>query len=262
MPLLKIGGAGTAKPDVEVDNRVEFQVNRNLTQGQKDSGVIAKVQIRHPAFSCIATVWDRGGRKSVTVPQQASSRNDKTNYYPLVNLNKEVRDLILYMVENGEETDNSAWYLEMVGPHTIKITDEDNNEDLGILSIIADGNLSNKQVKAGMLGKVNIITTIGTLYSYTIWNSKFGQSLYGTPPNEGGNSTEDGQRNPPAYRLSREATAQVLCYLHKNMDWNAEREIKEDPAANAPSGSTTNPAGFTPVGDDVVFNGDNSGDEQ
>ena len=247
MALLKLPGIGTNKPEVEVDKRVEFQVNRNLSENQKISGVIAKVQIRHPAFTVVATVWNRKGRKSVTTPQQESSKGG--SWYTLVNLEKNVRDYILYMVEHSEE-DNSAWYLDMIGEYTTKITAEDKNSDLGIESIIADGNLTDNQTRAGMLCKVNLVTTIGTIYGYTIWNSKFGQSLFGTSPNEGGQS-EDGTRGNPAYRLTREATAQVLAYLHGMVDWTQTREVA--PKAEVTPATTQNTTGapaFEPVDED------------
>lgn len=255
MALLKLPGAGS-KPTVEIDKRVELQINRKLSDKQTKEGVVAKVQVRHPAFSVIATVWNKSGRKYVTVPQQESNKGGQ--WYTLINLNKEFRDYILYMVEN-EDTDSSAWYMD-TDTQTINYTFGDSNPDLGIESIVADGNLTYNQVRAGMICKVNLVTTIGSVFSYTIWNSKFGQSLYGTAPTEG-----DADNDNTAYRLTREATKQVLRYLHSNIDWTKTKEVPpvvapQAAAVTAAEGSTesttaaTNPPAFTPVDDDKVLN--------
>lgn len=231
----------------KIDERVECIVTRNLTADQVAAGVVAKIQIRHPAASFIATVWSKNGRKWVSEPAQEG----KNKWFPLVALTKEVKDYILNLV-NSEAVDNSAWYLEMIGAHTTNITAEASNPDLGIESIAVDNNLTDRQAGKGMICKVNIETTIGSFYGYTIWNSKFGASLYGTAPSEG--TTDEGSRGAPGYRLSREAVAQVLSYLHNMVDFDAIVTVPEgtfDPKVE----EVMQAEGFEPVGD-AMFEAD------
>lgn len=247
LPGMGVGSSAPAK----IDERVECIVNKNLSEEQKKAGVIAKVQIRHPAVSFIATIWSKDGRKWVSEPAQEGRKQ----WFPLVSLTKEVRDYILNLV-NSDVEDNSAWYLDMVGSHTMNITNEASNPDLGIDTITVDGQLTNKQAGKGMVCKVNVVTTIGTFIGYTIWNSKFGLSLYGTAPSEG-SAPEDGNRGAPGYRLSREATAQVLAYLHPMVDFAAKVEIPADTFVDTSKDEATMKAeGFEPVGGDMFNAGD------
>jgi hypothetical protein len=237
---------GITKEAAEIDKRVEFTVNRNLSADQQKAGVYAKVQVRHPAASFIATVWSKNGRKWVTTPAQEGNKK----WFDLVGLTKEVKDYILRLAESNEE-DNSAWYLDMIGEHTIRVSAEASNSDLGIIAIVPDCNLTDNQKRKGMVCKVNIETTIGNFLGYTIWNSRFGESLYGNAPAEGA-STSDGQRGNPGYRLSREATAQVLNYLHPMVDFTAVPDVPEVPAENKAAEVAKMAAeGFQPVGDSM-----------
>ena len=254
MAILNLPGMSKAEVK-KVDERVEYIVNKNLSKEQKDAGVVAKVQVRHPAVSFIATVWQKDGRKWVSEPAQEG----KKQWFPLVALAKEVRDYILFLVDHSEE-DNSAWYLDMVGEYTTKITAEATNPDLGIEAITVDGNLTYNQKAKGMVCKVNIVTSIGSFLGYTIWNSKFGESLYGTAPAEGARreDNDDNIRGNPGYRLSREATAQVLAYLHPMVDFSAKHEIPEGalPSATAKADEAKmKEEGFQPVGD-AMFGAD------
>lgn len=253
MAVLKGMGASAPSELRRVDERVEFIVNKNLSNDQKASGVYAKVQVRHPAASFIATVWSKDGRKWVSEPAQEGKRQ----WFPQVSLMKDIKDYVLHLVDHNEE-DNSAWYLDMVGKELVtRITDEAVNEGLGILSISVDGNLTYRQQSKGMVCKVNIETTIGTFYGYTIWNSKFGVSLYGTAPTEGAKPEGDeAQRGSPAYRLSREATAQVLAFLHKQVDFTAKPEIPEgalEKAEQKKAEEQMAQQGFEPVADGAAF---------
>jgi hypothetical protein len=249
--LLNLPGKGN--PALKgIDNRVELIVNRNLSREQQNAGVIAKVQVRHPAVSFVVTVWGKDGRKWLTTPSQQGTKS----WFPLITLKDEVRDYILNYADSNEE-DNSAWYLDAIGEHTINITDGPTNPDLGIEAIIVDGNLTYRQQGKGMICKVNIVTTIGTIIGYNVWNSKFGRSLYASAPNEGAMSDDNRQRNNPGYRVSREATAQVLALLHKQVDFDAQVEIPESSLSDAvkkaaeQSDKEIEAAGFEKVGDSM-----------
>lgn len=248
MAVLRLPNASGTESSA-IDERVEFIVNKNLSADQKKAGVIAKVQVRHPVASFTVTVWTKNGRKWVSEPSQEG----KKQWFLLVSLAKEIKDHILYLVENSEE-DTSAWYLDMVGEHTINITAEASNPDLGLEAITVDSNLTDKQREKGVVCKVNLVTTIGSFLNYTIWNSKFGESLYGNSPSEGSYNVEEDskQRGNPGYRLSREATAQVLAYLHPMVDFTQVIA----PAAPVNIVTETQTAemvaeGFQPVGDSM-----------
>jgi hypothetical protein len=208
-----------------VDNRIELNINRNLSAKQVAAGILAKVQLRHPAFSCNLTIW-----RGTTGPwvAQVQQQGRKESWYPVVSLKEEVKAYIIDRYLHDTE-DTSAWYLEMVNKEiTIKPTDTESNEGLGIESIIIDDRLTANQITKDVICKVNINTTIGTLHGYTIWKSKFGTSLYGTAPIEGKLAEgEDAERGLAGYRLTREATAQVLSFLHKQVDFDAMPEIPE-----------------------------------
>jgi len=230
------------------DERVEFIINKNLSSQQRSAGIVAKVQVRHPAVSFIATVWQsKDGRKWVSEPAQARNKG----WFPLVSLDKEVKDYILYLVDHNEE-DNSAWYLDMVDKDiTIRVTNGSSNPGLGIEAITIDNNLTYKQHRSGMICKVNLVTTIGSFFGYTAWCSKFGDSLYGTAPAEG-SASDNAQRGNPGYRLSREATAQVLAYLHGMVDFKEKPDIPlEDALEDLEDNKENMKEGFEPVGDSM-----------
>jgi hypothetical protein len=238
-----INSSKVEKPTVEIDGRVEFNVSRNINDNQKANGIIAKVQIYHPAFNAVATVWKN---KRVTFPQQESERNDKKTYFTLVNLKPEVKDYIIWLAENGQLEDKEPVYMRKMGTRTTTLEAKDSCPDLGIESIIADENMSDKQREKGMLYKVNIVTTIANLYGYTVSRSKFGPALYGMSPMEG-----NGESGNTAYKVSPDAHDVIRAYLHQYVDWSKIPTVEETARNNAPAAA----ANFTEVDDDVVFNG-------
>ena len=223
MPKILVPGT-TTKDFSKIQSLIETNINTSVSENQKNAGIVAKIQVRHPAVSFTATIFQNQGRKFVQVPAQQGS-NGKT-WFPVISLTNEVKDYLIHLYENDKE-DRSAWYLELENTAiTKKITGDNNNPDLDILDIIIDNNLTYKQQAKNMICKVNIVTSIGTLHNYTIWDSKFGRSLYGMAPTDGKTDRDNG-RGIMGYRLAREATAQVLNYLHKMVDFDAEIEIPE-----------------------------------
>jgi len=223
MAMLK----STRKPSdySDISKKIEVYVNKDLNEAQKAANIVAKLQVRHPAVSFNATVFNYNGRLILSLPSQQGS-NGK-NWYPVVTLNDDVKDYLLHVVQHGDETENSPWYLEFVGKEMItKITDEPKNEDLGIRDVILDDNLTYNQIRSGILCKARIVLDIGTITGYTIFKSKFGNALFGSAPIEG-RPDENGQ-GPRAYRLSREATAQILAFVHSQVDWDKVPEIPEE----------------------------------
>lgn len=223
MAMLK----STRKPSdySDISKKIEVYVNKDLNDAQKAANIVAKLQVRHPAVSFNATVFNYNGRLILSLPSQQGS-NGK-NWYPVVTLNDDVKDYLLHVVQHGDETESSPWYLEFVGKEmTTKITDEPKNEDLGIRDVILDDNLTYNQIRSGILCKARIVLDIGTITGYTIFKSKFGNALFGSAPIEG-RPDENGQ-GPRAYRLSREATAQVLAFVHSQVDWDKVPEIPEE----------------------------------
>ena len=248
---------GSAIGAKAIDERVEFVITTNLTPEQRASGVVAKVQVRHPAIaSLLVTVWQKDGRKWVSEPSQKG----KNGYFPFVTLTKEVKDYILFLLDNPNEQKAGSWYLDMLGPRTTTVTAEGSNPDLGIEAIVIDNNMTNKQTVKGMICKVNVVTTIGTLIGFTVWASSFGPFLYGTAPTESTKGEDDDtrRRGNPAYRLSNEGMAQVLNFLHPMVDFTAQVEVPEEASAPAAVQEAERMAqeGFQPVGDGMFGAGE------
>lgn len=226
-------------------SRLEVVVNKNLNDAQRQANIVAKLQVRHPAVSFNATMFNYNGRLILSLPSQQGS-NGK-NWYPVVTLNDDVKEYLMHMAQHGDETENSPWYMEFVGKEMItKITDEPKNGSLGIKDIILDDNLTYNQIRSGILCKARIVLDIGTITGYTIFKSKFGNALFGSAPIEG-RPDENGQ-GPRAYRLSREATAQILAFVHSQVDWDKVPEIPEEAEKQA----NEKPGEFEPVSEEEL----------
>lgn len=201
---------------------VSLNFNTSLTKAQEKGGVIAKVTIIHPAFTTRATIFEKNGNRNV---QGASKLINDDEWFNIVYLTESFRNYILAKFEEFEESGaTDPWYLNRVGEHnTVVVDDSATNESLDIVDINYSTKLSDSQKKAGIVAKANIITSIGTVRSLTIFKSKFGNSLYSRP------QTEDEDDEISAYELSRDAEAQVLVLLHNGIeDWTIE--VKEEDA--------------------------------
>lgn len=249
MAIIKLPSLATEAK--AIDSRVEFVVNTNLSNDQKNAGVVAKVQVRHPAVTFTVTVWQKNGRRWVSEPSQKYTKEGKVSWFAQVSLLPEVKEHILSIIDSQE---NSAWYLEALGSRTTSVTTEANNPDLGIEAVTADSNvvMTANQIRKGILCKVNIVTTIGTLMGFTVGKSTFGNFLYGSAPTEG--ATEDNKRGNPTYRLTYEGLAQVMNYLHTLADFEKEVELPEEVAVeNAQETQEMNDQGFESVDDDAAL---------
>jgi hypothetical protein len=211
---------------------VRFSINTNLSVNQKAGGLLAKVQLSHPAVKCVVDVWKRGNRIYVTEPSNKSvNARGNTQFFAHFVLNDSLKQYICHIAEdrvlNG--THDTPWYLDMVGTQTITVTNEVSNPELGIEKIEPIVNMTNNQIEKGMVCKVTLNLDIGKFYGYTVWNSIFDRSLYGNAPQTDSSSAQQGEerdrsRNSPAFRLSEPATAQVLSFLHPQVDFEAEAQ--------------------------------------
>lgn len=210
-------------------NVVALNFNTSLTTAQEKGGVLAKVTIIHPAFTTRATIFEKNGNRNV---QGASKLVDDENWFNIVYLTQSFRDYVLAEFEKFEVNgaDDIPWYLRRVGEHTTNVVDDDTaNPSLDITDINYTTKLSDKQKKAGIVAKANVVTSIGTVRSLTIFKSKFGNSLYSRA------QTEDEDDEIAAYELSKDCEAQVLTLLHNGIeDWTVEVEdAVEDAVENA-----------------------------
>ncbi len=210
---LNVGSEGqVVAPDY---NRMELIFTNKLTKLQKRSGVVGKVVVITPVFSTRATIFnsDNGLRLSTS-----SIKTGEKQWFNNVVMPEEVRVHILkafiawYKGERG-----TPWYQSKLGEKTIVVSNKDSNETLGILNIFASGRLSAKQRDVGMIARASVQTEFGTVRGASIFRSKFDESLYFIPANEGTND-----ERIPAYRLTREAEAQVLAFLHENTNFGEE----------------------------------------
>lgn len=225
------------------ENMINLTFNTSLTESQKKAGVIGKVTIMHPAFTTRATMFEKDGVRSV----QGASRlmDDNETWFNIVRLTESFRDYILEQFAGFEANGTGTpWYLRSVGNRTkafmenivdvINKADEVDvdvfNEDfvnkfLDIKDISYSTKMSDSQKKAGIIAKASVETSIGSVRGYTIFKSKFGNSLFGSA------QTEDEDNEIPAYVLSPDCEAQVLALLHNGIeDWTIE--VPEDKAAS------------------------------
>ena len=203
---------------VAVDyGKLEMVFSNKLTAGQKLANVVGKVIVITPVFQTRGTVFLT--EKGLTLSTSSIKTGEKT-WFNNVTMSQEVRLHILKAFDawrNGARQE--PWYLRKAGEHKVAVTAERTNEDLGIINIFASGRLSAKQKSAGMVARVAVQTELGTVRGASIFKSQFGDELYLVPASEG---TDDNR--VPAYRLTREAEAQVLMFLHNNVKFDEEPE--------------------------------------
>lgn len=217
---------------VVVDKRVRLLFNTNISADQRKSGIIAKVQILHPAFSTRVTIWEneKGTRRVSGSSLKTGEGNTSKDYFNIVLLEPGFRDYIMNefkAYEEGKQTSTGeAWYLNVVGKHGPTPTATKENTELDIEEITLAANLSDKQKEVGMVCKVQVKTPIATLRGISVFQSQFGQSLYLTE------QTEDTDGKIPGYKLSREAEAQVLGYIHSFVkEWGEAPKPRQRNAA-------------------------------
>lgn len=209
---------------VEYDKVVNLAFQLNVSKAQKNSGILGKVLIFHPAFTTRATLF-----KSANGIIRVSGSSMKTangDWFNIVTLHRSFRDYIIreYKKEIAGENNETPWYEKMKGSVTKVVNSELVNESLDIESINLLTNLSDKQIETNMLCKVTVSTSIATLRSFSVYKSKFGPQLYGMAQNE------DSENTIPAYTLSRECEAQVFNIIHPLVnDWDKsyKKEMKK-----------------------------------
>lgn len=200
-------------------NIIGLIFNYDMSNKQVESGILGKATIHHPAFTTRVTIYE--GKDGVMRVQPSSVKTGDNRWFNIVSLTENLRDFVLeefVALADGKETE--AWYLqEQVPP---KVLDDTKNESLDIEDIVYSTKLSDKQKEAGIVAKATIRTSVGSLRGYTIFNSKYGKGLYGVA------QAEDEDGNIPAYRLSKQAEAQVLLFLHNSInEWEAVAPKKE-----------------------------------
>lgn len=199
---------------IVVDNRVRLLFNTNITDDQKKSGVVAKCQVLHPAFSTRVTIWknDKGVLRVSGSSLHTGEGKEAKDYFNVVLLEPGFRDYIMNeykaFMEGKQTSTAEAWYLNVIGKHGPTATAAKENAELDITEITLIANLSDKQKEVGMVCKAQIKTPIATLRGISIFQSRYGKSLYLTE------QTEDEHNKISAYKLSREAEAQTLGYVH------------------------------------------------
>lgn len=211
MAIFKIGSKGKQKQ--EIDSRVRFLVDKNLNANQKSKGIVAKVIVMHPAFTVNTTVWKHKTKDDLYVTPPQLKTNDNSPWAPLVLLTREVRDHILSLITSEDKP--MAPYLVNIGEYEVTETLE--NESLGIINVIVDSDVTMAQDKVGILCKMTIETTIGTLINMTVFESQQYEGVYCAPPKIDGNMY--------GYRLSETAESHLSNVLHANVDWSVKREF-------------------------------------
>lgn len=189
---------------------ISLTFQTNLSNAQRNAGIKGKVVLNHPAFSTRCTIYkDR--------VQPSSRKLDSGRWFNIVTLSASVRSYILEEFEKHQKGE-SPWYLQVLNKEKEKkviITNKSSNKTLDIQDIVIQSDLSESQRNAGILCKVSIRTSIGTIRGITVFASKYSNSLYLVE------QTEDKEGEIPAYRLTDEAKAQVLAYVHSLVDWDS-----------------------------------------
>lgn len=207
--------------------KVSLSFNIGMNDKQLEAGILGKVTIHHPAFVTRATLY--AGKKDGEIRVQPSSvKTGKDSWFNIVSLTRNLRDYIVEEFLKIEEEGTTPWYLNMQEQEAPQVLDDTANESLDIEDIVYSVTLTDKQKGAGIVAKATIRTSIGSLRGLTIFKSKFGQSLYAVA------QAEDEDGDIPAYRLTKQAEAQVLLFLHNSMEeWDAPAETKEEKKLSA-----------------------------
>ena len=198
----------------EIKGMLGLTFQTNLSSAQRNAGIEGKVVLNHPAFTTRCTIYK--GRV-----QPSSKKLNSGRWFNIVTLSTSVRNYMLEEFEKYQRGESTPWYLNAVGKERkVIVTNEQSNDTLNIQDIVVQSDLSDSQRNAGILCKVSIRTSIGTIRGITVFVSKYGNSLYLVE------QTEDEEDEIPAYRLTDEAKAQVLAYVHSLVDWDsAEDEV-------------------------------------
>lgn len=186
------------------------RINKDMSDKQKKAGILATVNIVHPAFTTKALIG-RSADSKLFVSSESTKTKDG-EWFNIVSLSSPMRTKILKAYEQG--IDQGCWYLEMLEAERPVITTANANEGLDIRAIYLNDDVSDKQKEAGVVCKATVATSAGNIRGITIFRSKFGQELY---------LVEQTTGDRKAYELTSEAKAQVLNHVHSLVeDWGEE----------------------------------------
>lgn len=243
---------------VEIDKRIRLIFNKNLTENQLSKGIVAKCQVLHPAFSTRVTIFSNKGVLTVNgASLKTGEGNTSKDYFNIVLMEPAFRAWIINEYKNHEAGQDSftsqAWYNGVVGNAGPVVTIGKENPELDITDIQVVNNLSAKQTDAGIACKVSLKTPGVTLRGISVFQSRFGQSLYLSE------QAEDQEGQIPAYKLTREGEAQVLAFVHSLiLEWGPapeprKRATAEQVIENAVGTAGVQTAAVTEVNEDEYF---------
>ena len=193
---------------------VRVYFNTKLSEGQKDAGVVAKGTVVHPLFTTRVTLFKKNGIR-VSAPSIKGSGGD---WFNIVTLDQQFRNWIAEQYkESKKNLPVEPWYLE----------DEPEVPEVGEENLTLYTNLTNNQLKAGMICNATLHTDVGDLRGMSVFKSNYGDSLNLAV------QTEDDEGKIPAFRLNRRAERQILQYLHSLVEWDEEPEIEEEDVSDA-----------------------------
>lgn len=185
-----------------------FQLD--VTKPQFDAGIIGKVLVFHPAFTTRATLYksQNGIIRLSGASVKTNNPNPEMAWFNIISFDAPFREYVIseYLKVIEGTGDKTPWYQKMLGERVVEVSSEQGNESLDIERIFLNLKLTEGQTGAGMLCKVNIKTSIGSVRGYSVYKSKYGKQLYGIEQEEA--------EGIKAYTLSREAEAQVLNLIH------------------------------------------------
>lgn len=210
--MLKVSTTEKLNSDYE---GVRVYFNTNLSDGQKDAGVVAKGTVVHPLFTTRVTLFKKGTIRVSAPSVKSASTGD---WFNIITLDATFRDFISAKYsEFKKNLPVEPWYLN-AEPEVPEITED-------MLTIRTA--LNENQLRAGMICNLTIKTNVGDLRGISVFKSNFGDSLNLAI------QAEDEEGKIPAFRLNRTAERQLLQYLHNMIDWEAEPEIEEESVEEA-----------------------------
>lgn len=210
--------------DVEFNTDiVDLAFNTNLSEKQKKANILAKVIIKHPAFTCTGTIYtNKEGKRWVNTASIKTGKTEDAKWFDIVRLTYSFKQYILNEFDKLDTEEQEPWYMKKLNVEAVTqdVVDAIENESLDIIKLSFSYILSDQQKKANIKAKVNVETSIGTVVGYTVYLSQYGKALYGRPQEL--DSGDDEDKKVTAFELTPLCEAQVLSYIHNSMeeeDW-------------------------------------------
>jgi hypothetical protein len=202
---------------IEIPAHTSVILNSNMSDAQKNAGIVGKGRFVHPCFSTSLTVRNGVNGTQFIKPQDQAQAGGKGFDSVVLFKSGIIPELMNRWdaLKNPTRTATTPWYMSMVG-RTVTVTDEMANESIGLVGWIQERETTENMVNALILGSFTIHTDVADLKNVVISISAFDQSLRISEPAIDKADYSKGE----CFRLTPECKAQVLAFFHNQIDWS------------------------------------------